>query len=211
MFTLDTVTLRPLEPDDMDRVYAWFADIETGLWGGWASAIARPLSRHAFRTHFEQHLVQTRDDQVMLGIEFEKQLVGFIQLAMIDLHMRRAALGILIGEKHLRGQGIGRTALRLFLDYAFTVKGLERVYAEVFSFNQRSQRLMEHVGFQREGLLRQHDFHNGVRQDTSIFGILKSEFYQKYETIFKQELSANETTLGAIGQSHGRFSGERDR
>lgn len=189
MFTLDMVTLRPLEPDDMESIYTWFADIETGIWGGWTPAIEKPLSRHAFRPLFEQHLVQTKDDQVMLGIEFEKQLVGFIQLVMIDLQMRHAALGIGIGEKHLRGQGIGRTALRLLLDYAFNVKGLERFYAEVFSFNQRSQKLMEHVGFQREGLLRQHDFHNGVRQDTYIFGILKPEFYQKYETIFKQDLS----------------------
>jgi RimJ/RimL family protein N-acetyltransferase len=46
---------------------------------------------------------------------------------------------------------------------------------------------MEHVGFQQEGLLRQHDIHNGVRQDTYIFGMLKPEFYQKYETIFTLE------------------------
>lgn len=190
MFTFNAVTLRPLEFDDMDSVYTWFADIETGIWGGWTPVIEKPLSRNAFRSLFEQHLVQTKDDQVMLGIEFEKQLVGFIQLVMIDLPMRRAAMGIGIGEKHLRGQGIGSTALRLLLDYAFTVKGLERVYAEVFSSNQRSQRLMEHVGFQREGLLRQHDFHHGARQDTYIFGILKSEFYQKYETIFQQEPSS---------------------
>ena len=64
------------------------------------------------------------------------------------------------------------------------MKGLERVYAEVFSFNQRSQKLMEHVGFQQEGLLRQHDIHNGVRQDKYIFGMLRTEFYEKYETIF---------------------------
>ena len=43
---------------------------------------------------------------------------------------------------------------------------------------------MERVGFQQGGLLRQHDIHNGVRQDTYIFGMLKSEFYQKYEAIF---------------------------
>lgn len=190
MLTLDAVTLRPLEPDDMDNIYTWFTDIETGFWGGWTPAIEQPFSRHAFRAFFEQNLVQAKDTQVMFGIEFEKQLVGFIQLAMIDLRMRRASLGIGIGAKHLRGQGIGGTALRLILDYAFTMKGLERVYAEVFSFNQRSQKLMEHVGFQREGLLRQHHFHNGVRQDTFIFGMLKSEFYQKYETIFKQGPSA---------------------
>jgi RimJ/RimL family protein N-acetyltransferase len=86
--------------------------------------------------------------------------------------------------KELWGRGIGSTALRLLLDYAFTVQGLERVYAEVFGFNKRSQQLMERVGFQKEGILRQHDLHNGVRQDLHVYGILKPEFYERYETIF---------------------------
>ncbi len=62
--------------------------------------------------------------------------------------------------------------------------GLERVYAEVYGFNTRSRRLMERVGFQQEGILRQHEIHNGVRQDMYIFGMLKPEFYHRYETIF---------------------------
>ncbi|HEX6483398.1 MAG TPA: GNAT family protein [Ktedonobacteraceae bacterium] len=184
MFALNGVTLRPLEFDDMDSLYAWMSDIEFGLWGGWTPVLEVPLSRDAFRPIFEQHLAQTKEDQVMLGIEFEKRLVGLVQLTRVDHRMRRAGIGIAIGEKNMWGQGIGKTALRILLDYAFTIKGLERVYAEVFSFNQRSQRLMERVGFQQEGLLRQHDIHNGVRQDTYIFGMLKLEFYQKYETIF---------------------------
>ena len=184
MFTLNGITLRPLQFDDMDSVYGWMSDIEFALWGGWTPPIEAPLSRDTFRPLFEQHFVQTKEDQLMLGIEFEKRLVGFVQLVRIDHRMRRALIGIGIGEKNLRGRGIGKTALRILLDYAFSVKGLERIYTEVFSFNERSRKLMERVGFQQEGLLRQHDFHNGVRQDTYIFGILKPEFYQKYETIF---------------------------
>ena len=91
----------------------------------------------------------------MLGIEFEGRLVGYVQLALIDHYERRAAVGVLVGEKSMWGRGIASTALRILLDYAFTVKGLARVYAEVYSFNQRSLRLMERVGFQKEGILRQ--------------------------------------------------------
>ncbi|MBO0793486.1 MAG: GNAT family N-acetyltransferase [Ktedonobacteraceae bacterium] len=191
MFALNDVVLRPLAVDDMESFYSWMSDIEFCLWGGWTPVIETPLSRDAFRPVFEQQFVQMKGDQVMFGIELGQRLVGFVQLARIDQRMRRAALGIGIGEKSLRGQGIGKTAVCLLLDYAFTVKGLERIYAEVFSFNQHSQKLMERVGFQSEGRLRQHDVHRGVRQDIYIFGILKSEFYQRYETIFTLESSAN--------------------
>ncbi len=171
----------------MNSLYSWMSDIEFNLWGGWTPVIDAPLSRDTFRPLFEQHFAQAKEDQVMLGIEYEKRLVGFVQLTSIDHRMRRAVIGIGIGEKNLRGQGIGTNALRILLDYAFAVKGLERIYTEVFRFNQRSRKLMERVGFQQEGLLRQHDFRNGVRQDAYIFGILKPEFYQKYETIFSLE------------------------
>ncbi|HLW02208.1 MAG TPA: GNAT family protein [Ktedonobacterales bacterium] len=185
MLTLNNVTLRPLEYSDADSVYTWMADIELCIWGGSTPVLEMPMPRDVFRPFFEQHFAQAKPDQLMFGIEFEQRLVGFIQLADIDQRMRRAEVGIVIGEKGLQGKGLGTTALRLLLDYAFTVKNLERVSAEVFSFNERSQKLMERVGFQREGLLRQHDIHNGKRQDVFHFGILKPEFYQQYETIFK--------------------------
>jgi RimJ/RimL family protein N-acetyltransferase len=121
----------------------------------------------------------------MFGIEADKQLVGYVQLAMIDTRNRHAAVAILIGAKDVWGRGIGHNALRILLDYAFTVRALERIYAEVYTFNTRSKRLFEGLGFQQEGILRQHEFQNGALQDMYIFGILKSEFYQRYETIFK--------------------------
>ncbi len=192
MFTLNNVTLRPLESSDADSIYTWMSDLETCYWGGLTPPLEGPRSREAFRPIFEQYFAQARNEQIMFGIEVEKRLVGFVQLANIEQPTRRATVGIAIGEKNLRGQSIGTTALRLLLDYAFTIKNLERIYAEVFSFNQRSQRLMERVGFQREGLLRQHDLHLGKRQDVYHFGMLKPEFYEKYQTIFSLDPPSEE-------------------
>ena len=113
MFALNGIALRPLEFDDMDSLYAWMSNIEFGLWGGWTPVIEAPLSRDAFRPIFEQHLAQAKEDQVMLGIEFEKRLVGLVQLTRIDHRMRRASIGIGIGEMNIWGQGIGKTTLRI--------------------------------------------------------------------------------------------------
>lgn len=181
MFTCEGVTLRPLEFDDIDLLYGWESDIELSLQGGWVPV----LSRVAFRQKYEMRISDPNPDQKLFGIVFEERLVGYVQLARIDREEGIAAIGIVIGEKAFQGRGIGSTALRIVLDFAFKVTNLERVYAEVYGFNQRSQRLMEHVGFVKEGILRQHEVHNGERQDMHFYGILKSEFYQKYETIFK--------------------------
>lgn len=181
MFSINDVTLRPLEVDDIDTLYTWEADYELEMYGGWAPK----RGRAAFRQRYERRITEPEDDLYTFGIEVDKQLVGYVQLALIDTSNRHAAVGLIIGVKEVWGRGIGRTALRILLDYAFTVQALERIYAEVYTFNTRSRRLFEGLGFQQEGILRQHEFHNGALQDMYVFGILKPEFYQRYETIFK--------------------------
>jgi RimJ/RimL family protein N-acetyltransferase len=180
MFTCDGVTMRPLDVDDIDRIYEWEANIALNVLSGWSPK--RSLT--AFKHKYERRIIEPEDDRYMFGVQVEERLVGYVELVLIDHFERRAFISIVIGEKQLWGRGIGSTALRILLDYAFTVQGMEKICAEVYGFNTRSQRLMERVGFQREGILRQHEFHNGSRQDMHFFGILKPEFYQRYETIF---------------------------
>lgn len=181
MFSVDGVTLRPLDASDLATIYAWETDIGLNMTGGWV----RQQSRAAFTRLWERRIEEPKDDMDWFAIEHEGKLAGYIQLALIDREERRAMVGIVVGEKALWGKGVGSTALRLLVDYAFTVRCLERVYAEVYTFNTRSMRMFERVGFQREGTLRQHEYHNGVRQDMHFYGILRAEFYARYETIFK--------------------------
>ncbi|GCE21743.1 GNAT family N-acetyltransferase [Dictyobacter kobayashii] len=181
MFTLDAVSLRPIDSGDLDVWYDWEQDLEISMLAGWTPLLARS----AFKYKHEQRINEPQDDLKYFAIDYAGQFVGVLQLALIDDCEKRAAISIVIGAKEHRGQGIGSIALRLLLDYAFTVRNLERVYAEVWGFNIPSQRLMEHVGFQKEGVLRQHELHNGKRQDLHVYGILKPEFYERYETIFK--------------------------
>ncbi len=180
MFTLDAVTLRPLETSDIETLYAWDGDIEVSMLGGWV----RQQSRAAVARLWERRITEPAADMDWFGIEYEGKLAGYIQLARIDPVERHALVGIAVGAKALWGKGIGGGALRLLCDYAFTVRSLDRVCAEVFTFNTRSIRLFEGVGFQREGTLRQHEYHNGVRQDMHIYGILREEFYAHHPTIF---------------------------
>jgi RimJ/RimL family protein N-acetyltransferase len=181
VFTLDGVTLRALELADIDQLYDWEGDIEINILAGWGPQ----RSRAAYTQRYEKRITEPEKDLYMFGIEVEQRLVGYVQLAEIDTYERRAAVGILIGDKSVWGRGIATTALRILLDYAFTVRSLERIYAEVYTFNTRSLHLFEKLGFQHEGVLRQHDFHNGSRQDMHIFGMLKPEFYERYETMFR--------------------------
>ncbi|MBI2568119.1 MAG: GNAT family N-acetyltransferase [Candidatus Schekmanbacteria bacterium] len=180
MFTVDGVTLRPLEREDLDRLFAWSCDIELEMASGWAI----PRSKAALQHKFEQTLAAPPDDLRLFGIEVAGELIGRIELALIDHVQGRAAVGLFLGQKNQWGRGYACTALRLMLDYAFTVESLARVYAEVYAFNVRSRKLMSAVGMTAEGVLRQHELHAGARHDMHLFGILRDELYARYQTIF---------------------------
>lgn len=176
----DTIHLRPLVFGDIELLYNWATDITIQVYAGWS----RPLSLAAFTEKHTRRITQPSEELILFGVEYEQRLVGHVQLALIDHVERRAAVGVVIGDKSVWGKGVGGAALTMLLDYAFTVQNLERIYAEAYGFNTRSHRLLERVGFQREGVLRQHEMHNGSRQDMHIFGILKHEFYQQHQTRF---------------------------
>jgi RimJ/RimL family protein N-acetyltransferase len=180
MFERDGVMLRPLELEDTDTMYAWHLDYELDIYSSWG----RRRSRALFAKRCEERILEPADDYVQFGVVYGGKLVGRIELALIDLEQRRASVGLIIGDRSVWGRGIATRALQMMIDYAFTVANLEKVCAEVYGFNVRSQRLMEAAGMQKEGVLRQHELHNGGRQDMHVYGVLKDEFYQHNQTLF---------------------------
>jgi len=180
VFTLDDVTVRPLEPEDAELLHTWGQDLELEM----ASGFGPILGRAAHRGRLLDRIENPRDDVITLGIETGGRLVGTIQLAFIDREERRAAMGIVLGERDTWGTGVAERAVRILLDVAFTHQGLERVYAECYAWNTRAHGLFRKVGFAPEGILRRHEIHAGERQDMHVFGILKEEFRARYDSIF---------------------------
>ena len=181
MFTRDGVTVRPLELEDIDALYLWHLDWEMDILSSWGPK----RSMAEFRKVWEARITEPDVEILRFGIEVDDMLVGSIALQQIDRENGVASIGFGIGNRDYRGKGIGTKAITLILDYAFTVENLDRVYAEAYDFNQRSQRVLERVGFVREGIHRKHELHNGARRDMYYYGILKEEFYARYETMFR--------------------------
>ena len=69
------------------------------------------------------------------------ELVGMLGLESIDHNFSRAELGIFIGRR--RGTGLGTDALRLALDWAFTILGIHNVMLETYDFNEQARRAYE--------------------------------------------------------------------
>ncbi len=74
------------------------------------------------------------------------------------------------------GAGLMSEAVRRAVRWSFRDAGFVRVHALTCDTNERSARLLERVGFTREGLLRSFRPIRGVPRDYWMYSILRSEF-----------------------------------
>ena len=103
------------------------------------------------------------------------QVVATCLLFRYDEHSSRAELGYVLGREHW-GRGIMHEALVELITFAFQTYALRRIEAEVNPANEASCRLIQKLGFTKEGLLRQRWFSKGSAHDTNIYGLLRDEW-----------------------------------
>jgi len=104
----------------------------------------------------------------------DEALIGTTTLLDILREHRRATVGYALGRAAW-GHGFALEAVRAVVEFAFGALGLFRVDADVDPRNASSIRLLERLGFQREGLLRARYHLNGEVQDSVIYGLLATE------------------------------------
>ncbi|HZM76879.1 MAG TPA: GNAT family protein [Candidatus Limnocylindrales bacterium] len=101
-------------------------------------------------------------------------LIGDVGV-LLHQNLMQAEIGFSLNRRY-QGHGYATEAVRAMLEYLFTELKLRRVSAECDARNTASARLLERVGFQREGLRRQHTWAKGEWTDDVLFGLLAAEF-----------------------------------
>lgn len=64
---------------------------------------------------------------------------------------------------------------RALVQWGFAETGFHRIYAEAFSRNPASRRVLEKIGMTHEGTLRRHYEKWGEKLDLEIYGLLRDE------------------------------------
>lgn len=101
--------------------------------------------------------------------------LGTISLKDIDMESLNAEFAISL-RTAAQGQGTATEATKELLKIAFEEIGLQRVYLNVLSDNERAVHLYEKCGFVFEGEFRNHIKIRGEMKSLKWYGILKDEF-----------------------------------
>lgn len=102
--------------------------------------------------------------------EGDSSLVGIISLKNIDFDNKKSNLGYWIGESYW-GNGIASESVALVINHAFSVLGLEELYAYVYSENKASMRVLEKNGMTKKGEVSEYSKKLGRYQNTAKFVI----------------------------------------
>ncbi len=101
--------------------------------------------------------------------------IGWCTLDPWNPDFRSASLGYCFDDAAW-GHGYATEAARALLRWAFDTLDLNRVQAETDTRNVASARVLEKLGFLREGTLREDCVVNGEVSDSWIYGLLRREW-----------------------------------
>lgn len=168
------VRLRPVAPADREGIFAWYNDPE----------IVAPFDRFGVDTfeEFARSLEAAPNDPASLAPRFvverreQGDVVGVVGHYRAHPVLEYVDVWYVLGRSEARGHGLGKEAVGLLVDHVFRAETVERVGAIVDVENVPSFKLLERLGFRREGTLRSALFHHSRWHDVLVYGVTRPDW-----------------------------------
>ena len=136
------------------------------------------LTKLAFRRRIRRYLREIRNGTGYPFFVFSpdgETLLGGLTLSQVQRGVTQSAiLGYWMGAPYA-GKGLMGAAVRAVVGFAFETLHLNRVEAACLPNNEASIRLLEKVGFQREGYARKYLCIDGRWQDHLLYGLIRDD------------------------------------
>lgn len=179
------VRLRPLELTDFEALKAVAFDAE--LWKYTLTRGDDAVSLAAYIRQAVEDRQQGRRYPFAIIDRETGELAGSTSYYNdVEADLRLSIGYTWVGTKFQRS-GLNRACKHLLLSHAFCQLRYERVELETDSRNQKSRTAMARMGATEEGTLRSHRItQGGIRRDTVIFSIIRSEWSGLRQTVFQE-------------------------
>ena len=109
-----------------------------------------------------------------VGYELEAPMSTFYRLPELGSEVELHTHLVVREDAHLL-YGFATEAVRAVVAFGFDTLELHRIFAFTDVTNVASKRVLEKVGFEKEGVLRKHTRRSGVWCDSAVFGVLNQK------------------------------------
>ena len=139
----------------------------------------RELSMYDQEIWFEEKVIKD-PNTIMFSIRrlIDNELLGCCGFVYINWVHRHADLSLYIGwnDAYIDDEGYAEESCKLLLDYGFKELCLNKVWTEIYEFDDKKKALYDKFSFKKDGLLRQNYWYDGQWWNSRILSILKEEF-----------------------------------
>lgn len=162
--------LRPFSATDTDAVFALQSNVNVVRY--WDSPPWRARERaERFIAACGQMAQEGTGARWAIERHADPGFIGWCGLVRWNPVYRSATLGYSLSDQ-VWGRGFATEAADAVLQWAFTALNLNRVQAETDTRNLASARVLDKLGFKREGTLREDCIVEGEVSDSWVYGLL---------------------------------------
>lgn len=175
MLSTERLLLREFVSVDWPAVLAYQSDPRYLRYYDWTGRTEQDV--RAFVQGFvdQQHEQPRTCFQLAIVERSEGQLIGNCGIRLKADDVRLADMGYELSPLYW-GRGYATEAARAMLAWGWDALELHRVWAWCLAENTASAHVLEKLGFQCEGRLREHEWAKGQWWDTLLYGLLRSEW-----------------------------------
>ncbi|MGE4232541.1 MAG: GNAT family N-acetyltransferase [Bacteriovoracia bacterium] len=107
-----------------------------------------------------------------------KELLGCCGFVYINWVHRHADISLYIGWKdaYIDDHGYAEDSCKVLFKYGFDELNLNKIWTEIYSFDEKKKALYDKLGFKQDGLLRENYFYDGKWWDSRILSLLGKEY-----------------------------------
>jgi RimJ/RimL family protein N-acetyltransferase len=110
----------------------------------------------------------------------DDELLGCCGLCYINWIHRNADLSLYIGwnNEYIDDNGFAEEGCKLLFEYGFGELGLNKIWTEIYEFDNKKKRLYDKIGLKVDGVLRENYYYNNKWWNSYIMSILRSDYYR---------------------------------
>ena len=174
LLTTERLVLRRFRAADAPVLAAYRSDEDIARYQSWTTPFSLAVAEDFVEYMAEADPGRPGWFQWAVELVSQRALIGDVGVGLNE-NLMQADLGFTFAPGR-HGHGYATEAVRAVLDRLFRVQGVRRVSAECDVRNVRSARLLDRLGFTREGLRRSHTWIKGEWTDDLIYGLLAEDW-----------------------------------
>ncbi|WGS47648.1 GNAT family N-acetyltransferase (plasmid) [Burkholderia sp. JSH-S8] len=171
--TTARLTLRPLKEEDAHALFEIWSDAEAMRYFSFSVMVSLDEARERVARKLTTAADGT-DFNCVLESRATGEVLGECALFHTNAQCRRAEIGFSLKRRHWGSGYMGEAAAAL-VEHAFGALNLNRLEADIDPRNVASARVLERLGFVREGLLRERWIVGNEVSDSALYGLLGRE------------------------------------